>query len=95
VELTLPKVERIRAKDMLKMIRETVERLLETSPAIPTSILDRYNQKFGKTPGISHPEIASGVEPVTINRNIYDDHEDPHVGTKVIKVDQESINIEV
>jgi hypothetical protein len=79
VELTLPKVERIRAKDMLKMIRETVERLLETSPAIPPKIIEAYNKRFASTEqAISHPEIATGVTPVQINRNVYDDHVDPH-----------------
>lgn len=84
VELTLPKIERIRAKDMLKMIRETVERLLETSPTIPPKIIEAYKQKFAAEPSqISHPEIATGVTPVQINRNIYDDHPDPHVVVKI------------
>ncbi len=96
VELTLPKVERIRAKDMLKMIRETIERLLETSPAIPPKIIEMYNQKFAKEGSqISHPEIAAGVMPVQINRNIYDDHEDPHAAKKVEFVDEKTSNIKI
>ena len=88
VELTLPKVERIRAKDMLKMIRETVERLLETSPAIPPKIIEAYNKKFAtEKSAISHPEIATGVTPVQINRNVYDDHVDPH--TKEVRFTDE------
>jgi hypothetical protein len=61
IELTLPKDERIRAKDMLKMIRETVERLLETSPAVPPHIIAEYKSKFHQKTDITHPEMTTGV----------------------------------
>jgi hypothetical protein len=35
VEMTLPRQERITAKDMLKICRETIERLSESSPLVP------------------------------------------------------------
>ena len=35
IELTLPKSERIAAKDVLKITKDSIERLLETSPAVP------------------------------------------------------------
>lgn len=71
-EMTLPKVERIRARDMLKMIRETVERLLETSPAVPEHIIKIYNTSFKTTVEISHPEMTQGIAKVRINREAYD-----------------------
>jgi hypothetical protein len=71
-EMTLPKSERIRAKDMLKMIRETVERLLETSPAVPEHIIKTYNRQFKTTAEISHPEMTQGIAKVRINRALYD-----------------------
>lgn len=96
VELTLPKVERIRAKDMLKMIRETIERLLETSPAIPPKIIELYNHKFAKSSSqISHPEIAVGVLPVEINRKIYDDHIDPHAVKKIEFKDESTGTVKI
>jgi hypothetical protein len=67
-EMTLPKVERIRARDMLKMIRETVERLLETSPAVPEHVIKIYNTQFKSSGEISHPEMTQGIEKVRINR---------------------------
>jgi len=78
-EMTLPKIERIDARDMLKMIRETVERLLETSPAVPKHIISLYNTLY-KTPKlesivVSHHEITEGVIQVKINRNTYDDED--------------------
>jgi hypothetical protein len=96
VELTLPKVERIRAKDMLKMIRETVERLSETSPAIPPKILEMYERKVEKGKiDVAHPEIVVGVAPVVINRNTYDDHVDPHAVKKVEVKDEKTQEIKI
>ena len=68
IELTLPKKERIQANDMLKMIRETSERLLETSPKIPPHIIGRYNEKFNKQTDVAHPEITNGIHKLTANR---------------------------
>jgi hypothetical protein len=68
IELTLPKEERIRAKDMLKMIRETVERLLETSPAVPPHIIAEYKTKFHSKTDITHPEMTTGVIKLVIYR---------------------------
>jgi hypothetical protein len=77
-ELTLPKVERIQARDMLKMIRETVERLLETSPAVPKHIIQTYNELYKRNEKhLSHPEMTEGIIQVKINRNIYDDDIEP------------------
>lgn len=76
IEMTLQKDERIRAKDMLKMIRETVERLLETSPAIPPHIIAEYKVKFHINNDITHPEVTTGV----IKLNIYRE-EDSAPGT--------------
>lgn len=90
IEMTLPKVERIRARDMLKMIRETVERLMETSPAVPPHIIEKYNQTFKDEVGIAHPEMTTGVRKLVINRNIYDDHQDPHTITKVVEIKNEN-----
>lgn len=72
IELTLPKEERIRAKDMLKMIRETVERLLETSPAVPPHIIAEYKTKFHSKTDITHPEMTTGVIKLVIYREEID-----------------------
>jgi hypothetical protein len=82
-EMTLPKIERIRAKDMLKMIRDTVERLLETSPAVPEHVIKIYNSRFKSSNEISHPEVTQGITKVKINRSMYDI--DTHSVTKLDK----------
>jgi len=87
-EMTLPKIERIRARDMLKMIRETVERLLETSPAVPEHIIKSFNSRFKDTNEISHPEMTQGIAKVRINRAAYDveSHTVTHIDTKDGKI---------
>jgi hypothetical protein len=85
IEMTLPKKERIRAKDMLKMIRDSVERLLETSPAVPPHIIEQYKVRFNDKVDIAHPEMVYGVRKLTINRN----HTDTEEETKVVQFKDE------
>jgi hypothetical protein len=66
MEMALSRRERIRAKDMLKMVREQSERLMEISPAIPTKFKVLYNSKFHDIQGISHPEVTNGIQKVSI-----------------------------
>jgi hypothetical protein len=66
MEMALSRRERIRAKDMLKMVREQSERLMEISPAIPTKFKQLYNSKFHDIQDVSHPEVTNGIQKVTI-----------------------------
>ena len=68
IELSLPKVERIQAKDILKITREQIERLLEISPAIPDSIQRSYKARFKDCIDVAHPEIIAGLHKVYINK---------------------------
>jgi len=68
IELSLPKVERIAAKDILKITREQVERLMEISPAVPEFILNKYKLRFKGITDVSHPEIVQGLKKVMINK---------------------------
>lgn len=67
IEMTLPQSERVPAPVMLKMIRENVERLLETSPTVPEHIIDKYKHKFKDETDVAHPEITNGIPRVIIN----------------------------
>lgn len=67
IELSLPRRERMAAKDMLKNVRDQLDRLEETSPAIPDSVIARFKYKFGETtPGVSKPEITNGLDPIAV-----------------------------
>lgn len=67
IEMTLPKSERVPASTMLKMMRDNVERLLETSPAVPEHIIEKYKLKFKHETDVAHPEITNGIPKVEIN----------------------------
>jgi len=69
IELTLPKKERIHAKDILKIMRDQVERLLEISPAIPEFVQEKYKRQFKDVKGVAHPQIIGGLQKVIINRD--------------------------
>lgn len=67
IELTLPKNERIQAKDILKIMREQMERLVEISPAIPQFIVEEYKREFKDVKNIAQPEIIDGLQKVIVN----------------------------
>ena len=66
IELTLPKAERIAAKDVLKITKDSIERLLETSPAVPESIVKEYKEEFKTYTDVAHPDITNGLRKVFI-----------------------------
>ena len=66
IELSLPRKERMKAKDMLKIIREQLERLNEISPQIPDEIIKQFNDKFHDLKDVSKPEITNGLDPIHV-----------------------------
>ena len=67
VEMSLPRKERILAKDLLKVVREQVERLAETSPPIPNHIIQRFNRQLAsKYPNVAIPDVANGLKKVVV-----------------------------
>ena len=68
VEMSLPQNERMKAKDILKVVREQSERLMEISPQIPEFVKKDYQVQF-KTSECAVPEIANGIHKIQINRH--------------------------
>jgi hypothetical protein len=66
IELSLPRKERMKAKDALKIIREQLERLSEISPQIPDQIIKDFNEKFHDQKDVSKPEITNGLDPISV-----------------------------
>ena len=68
VEMTLPRTERIRARDMLKIVREQVERLAETSPPIPEFVVEKFKHTFRKDyKDVAQPDITNGLRRIKVN----------------------------
>lgn len=79
LELALPREERIRANDMLKMVRDQLDRLHETSPQVPDVIIADFKKHFGDTtPDVSKPDITNGLDPI----EVYVDEENRKVRTR-------------
>lgn len=69
IELSLPRNERCPAETLLKTVREQCERLSETSPPIPSRVIQAFKKEFGhNTPEISKPAITNGLDPITVYR---------------------------
>jgi hypothetical protein len=66
VEMTLPRADRMRPKDLLKMTRDSVDRLAEISPLIPKEILADFRRRFGKYREIAQPTEVNGLERVRV-----------------------------
>jgi hypothetical protein len=82
VELSLPRRERMEATDMLKVTREQLDRLQETSPQIPDSVIQKFKLLFGTTtPELSKPEVTNGLDPIVV----YVEGSSPHEYFHAIK----------
>ena len=85
VELALPRNERMLAKDFLKTIREDLDRLNETSPAVPDDIIQKFKDKFEKdTPDVKKPEITNGLDPILAYPPPADENIEPPKSVKLL-----------
>lgn len=66
IELALPRSERMAAHDMLKVVREQLDRLQETSPQIPDPVIQRFKETFKEDNGITKPHITNGLDPIVV-----------------------------
>jgi len=66
IEMALPREERMTPTDLLKLTRDTYDRLQEISPLIPPEVLRMFKKRFEKEKDISKPEEANGLEHIVI-----------------------------
>jgi hypothetical protein len=68
IELSLPREQRVPAKHFLKTIRESIDRLNETSPQIPQVVITGFQKRFDPVPAdISIPDICNGLHKVEVH----------------------------
>jgi hypothetical protein len=68
IELSLPRDERTSAESLLIHVRETMERLAETTPNCPAQIIDEFNKKFKHNHGVAMPNEVNGVHKISVYR---------------------------
>lgn len=66
IEMSLPRDERMTPADLLKLTRDSYDRLQEISPMIPAEVLREFQYKFKNEKEISKPEEANGLEHIEI-----------------------------
>ncbi len=68
VELSLPRHERMSPTDLLKFTKDQYDRLIETSPLVPTNIITEFNNRFNKPEyqNIAKPEITNGLHAIEV-----------------------------
>jgi hypothetical protein len=66
IELSLPPDQRMTANDLLKTMRDQIDRLYETSPDIPPIVIAAFKEQYGDLKHIARPEIANGLDPIHI-----------------------------
>jgi hypothetical protein len=70
VEMSLPRGERSPPHVILKTLRDTMERLAETTPSVPPEIITEFNSKFEEYKDkISIPAECNGLSKITIFRD--------------------------
>lgn len=66
IEMGLPRDQRQAPVDLLRYVRDTVDRLQETSPLLPVEVVVEYKKKFEKVTDISHPPETNGLEKIVV-----------------------------
>lgn len=70
VELSLPRNERMSPEQVLKTLRDNMERLAETTPTPPACILAEFNRHFkDEDKTISRPVETNGLQKIIIYRD--------------------------
>lgn len=86
IELALPRNERMSPPQLLKTLRDSMERLSETTPSPPTEIINQFNKEFHDIEDIAMPSETNGLEKV----NIYSPKEEFEAETCQNSVNQSS-----
>lgn len=68
IELSLPRQERMKAEILLTYLRETMERLAETTPNCPVNVIQQFNDKYKNEKQIALPVEVNGIHKIQIYR---------------------------
>ncbi len=65
IQLSLPPKERIAARDLLKFVQESFERLYEVGGEIPIEIINMFKKQYRDAP-VAKPEMCNGLDEIKI-----------------------------
>ena len=68
IELALPRSERMKPDLLLTFMRETMERLAETTPNCPLHIIKLFNEKYKDEKQIALPSEVNGIHKIEVYR---------------------------
>ena len=66
IELSLPRQQRINAKDLLNLIKTDIKNLNEIMPLIDDDIIKKYNIKY-KEQNVKKPNIVNGLSEIRVS----------------------------
>jgi hypothetical protein len=66
VEMGLPRDQRQSATELLKFVKDSVDRLQEISPMLPQKVIQEYKKNFGSITDIQHPTETNGLEKIMV-----------------------------
>jgi hypothetical protein len=66
IEMSLPRDQRQTPGELLKYVRDAIDRLQEISPLVPSSVIADYKRKYDKVTDISHPPETNGLEKIEV-----------------------------
>lgn len=66
VEMGLPRDQRQSATELLKFVKDAVDRLQEISPILPQKVIKEYKKNFGSITDIQHPTETNGLEKIVV-----------------------------
>lgn len=69
IELSLPRNERMEPEMVLKELRSSMERLAETTPLPPRSILESFTKVFKDYKDVAKPPETNGLTKIIVYRN--------------------------
>jgi hypothetical protein len=82
VELSLPREQRINAKDMLNIIKTDIKNLNDIMPLIDDDIIQIYNKKYHEN-NVKKPNIVNGLSEIRI---IHSPHSLPSLPPPVLRI---------
>jgi hypothetical protein len=86
MELALPRDQRVPAKHFLKDIRSQIDRLNETSPAIPDSVINAFYVRMKNLKSnVTLPEICNQINNVDVYKGKNDEEEPVSSTTHMVK----------